>query len=96
MKQFLKVIFNIFRFFCRFIFFVLLYLIIYLIKFLTYEPGKKNTITPRKARRIRMLSSLKLWFFNTVPEEMLSFLGIKKYKFYINTHLKDGLQLCFK
>lgn len=93
MKKILKIIYNIIRGVCRLVFRLVTILIVLLLKLATYEPGKKDEITPRKARRIRALSKLKLWFFNTMPDCIVSFLGYSNYKIYINEHLKNGLQL---
>ena len=93
MNAFYKVIFNIFRGFVRFAFYASIISIIFFIKVLSYEPGKNKEITPRKARRIRAFSSLKLFYFENVPECINKFLGLENYKNHINTHLKNGLQL---
>ena len=95
MKKLAKIIFNIFRGVCRVTGFFLITIAILLIKALTFEPGTNRQITPRKARRIRFLSKVKLIFFNTVPDQVLSFLGILSYKEKINL-LKDGLQLRYQ
>ena len=89
----LKILINIFKGLCRVIIHFVALIIIQLIKLVTYEPGTKNQITVRKARRIRALSKFKLFFFNLFPEGFYKFIGYGGYKNYINTHLRNGLQL---
>jgi len=97
MSGFLKVIYNIVRGLCRFPVWLITVTIIQIIYFVTYEPGTKRQITPRKARRIRVLSKFKLFVYNTIPEPIMRFLYRNQtYKNYINTHLKNGLQLRYE
>ena len=93
MKEILKVPYNIIRGITRFAFYIVLVIVIKTIYLITYEPGTKNKITVRKAKRIRALSKFKLFAFNHLPEEVTKFLGIENYKQKFNYHLKNGLQL---
>lgn len=94
MKTVLKVIYNIVRGLFRFVFYFVFILLAKIIKLLTYEKGKEKQITVRKAKRIRFFSKIKLVFYNIIPECISKFMGFNDYKKYINTHLKNGLQLC--
>ena len=93
MKSVLKVLYNCIRGVFKLALCLIVVTIFRLIKIFTYEPGTNGMITPRKARRIRALSRFKLFIFNTVPEPVLAFFDKLQYKEYINTHLKNGLQL---
>jgi hypothetical protein len=42
---------------------ILLFIVCWLIYAVTYERGKNGILTVRKARRIRALTKLKLWFY---------------------------------
>ena len=94
MKTFLRVIYNITRGLCRFFAFILLMIVVYVIKLLTLEPGKSKQITVRKARRIRTLSKIKNFIINSIPQNIIEFLGLDNYKNYFNMHIRNGLQLC--
>ena len=89
----IEVPFNIIRGFVRLAFNFIIFITVQLIRLFTYEPGKKRVITVRKARRIRTLTNLKLWFFNTMPDSVTNYLGKKYYKEYLFSHLGYGLQL---
>lgn len=96
MKGFLKVIYNIFRGLCRAAIKLPVTIIFLLIWLVTLEPGTNDRLTVRKAKRIRALSKFKLFVFNLFPEGFFKFIGYGGYKNYINSHLKNGLQLCSK
>lgn len=93
LKEIYKILYNIIRGLCRFSIRLIILLFVWTIFLITYEPNKKKTITVRKARRIRILSKFKIFALNLMPDCMASFLGFEKYKNYLNTHLKNGLQL---
>lgn len=93
MKGVLKVIYNIVRGLVRIFIGLVVILIAKLIYFFTFEPGKKHQVTERKARRIRALSKFKIFILNILPAGLLSFLGLKNYRDYLNEHLRYGLQL---
>lgn len=93
MKSVLKVIYNIVRGLCRYSIYLVFIIIARIIKFLTFEKGKEKQITVRKAKRIRFFSKIKLVFHNILPDFISKFLGFYNYKNYINTHLRNGLQL---
>ena len=96
MKKFFTVIYNIIRGITRVIAWFALVIVTMLIKLFTLEPGTKGRLTKRKARRIRALAKVKLFYFNNVPDGVHNFLGIKLYKDYLNEHLGNGVQLCFE
>ena len=96
MKQFFKVIFNILKGLTRILFWAVLVVVTAIIKFATYEPGKKGYLTKRKAKRIRLLTSFKIWLLNTLPVSVNKFLGLENYKLYLNKHLGNGMQLRYE
>ena len=89
----MKVIYNIFRGVVRFVVWIFTVLLANLIYLLTIEPGTKNKITPRKARRIRAMSKVKHSLLNFLPVSVNKFIGTETYRNYLNEHLADGLQL---
>lgn len=93
MSGVVKVFYNIIRGFTRLFSFIILFLGVKIIKTITYEPGKKKEITVRKAKRIRLLSKVKNFVINSLPQSIISFLGWETYKDYFNKHLRNGLQL---
>lgn len=94
MIKVLEVPYNIVRGLIRFAFNIIVYFFALLIYLFTYEPHKKNCITTRKAKRIRVLTKLKVWFFNVVPDSVIRYLGKQDYKDYLFSHLNHGVQLC--
>lgn len=93
MSGILKVIYNIIRGVTRLCLFFIVMMCQGVIYFVTFEPGTKDRLTVRKAKRIRLLSKLKVWFLNVLPEPVSKFIGVEDYKIYLNQHLKNGLQL---
>ena len=96
MKQFFKVIFNIFKGLTRILFWAVLVIVTAIIRLVTYEPGTKGYLTKRKAKRIRLLTRFKMWFLNTLPVSVNKFLGLENYKLYLNKHLGNGMQLRYE
>lgn len=96
MKKFFTVIYNIIRGITKVIAWAFIISTTWLIWLITLEPGTKGHLTKRKARRIRALTKVKLFYFNNVPDSVHKFLGIKLYKEYLNEHLGNGVQLCFE
>ena len=96
MKKFLKVIYNIFRGVARTVFYLFILILQGIIFALTYERGTIKKITPRKARRIRLLSKIKMFLLNLSPTFLTKFLGIEYYRDYLNEHIGNGVQLCIK
>ena len=96
MTGILKVFHNIIRGFVRLAFRIPIAVTCLLIKAVTYEPGKSNVITERKAARIRALSKFKIFVLNAFPDPVNRYLGLDGYKIYLNEHLKDGLQLRYE
>ena len=96
MKQFLKVIFNVFKGLSRTVALFVFMIICTAIKVFTYEPGTKYQLTKRKAKRIRLLTKLKLFVFNHVPNGVSKFFGVEEYKDYLNKHLGNGMQLRYE
>lgn len=96
MKKFLKVIYNIIRGITRVVAWVALIITTKTISLFTLEPGTKGHLTKRKAKRIRALTKVKLFYFNNVPDCVHKFLGINFYKDYLNKHLGNGVQLCYE
>ena len=90
---FLKMIHNIVRGLVRLVFQIPVLLIQALIYLITFEPGTKKRVTVRKARRIRLLTKVKMGFFNMLPTPVSEYLGVEEYKKYLNSHLSHGLQL---
>ncbi len=88
-----KVIYNIVRGVTRLCLLFILMICQAVIYLVTFEPGTKDRLTVRKAKRIRLLSRLKVWFLNVLPEPVSKFIGVEDYKIYLNQHLKNGLQL---
>lgn len=96
MRGVFKVIYNIIRGLVRFAFRICVALTCILIKVVTFEPGSKEEITVRKAKRIRALSRFKMFALNSLPDPVNRFLGLYNYKNYLNEHLRDGLQLRYE
>lgn len=61
-------------------------IICFLIYIFTYEPNKKHILTIRKAKRIRVLTKFKLWYFNHF-KHLTIFLGDYDYFKYLDKHL---------
>ena len=96
MRKFLKVIYNIIRGITRTIFYLFILLLQGIIFALTYEKDTKKKITPRKARRIRLLSKIKMFLLNLFPTFLVKFLGVEYYRNYLNEHIGNGVQLCYE
>ena len=96
MTGFFKVIYNIVRGLARFVFNLFIAISCFFIKIVTFEPNSKDTLTVRKARRIRALSRFKVFVLNVFPDPVNRFLGLYNYKIYLNEHLRDGLQLRYE
>ena len=54
---------DVFRYFVIMITEIIVYIICQIIRLVTYEKGKRNVLTKRKAWRIRILTKFKLWFY---------------------------------
>lgn len=91
MNGVVKVFYNIIRGFVRLAFRIPIFIAQALIYAATFEPGKVRVLTPRKARRIRALTKLKLWFLNSLPTFIAKYLGVEEYKEYLNLHLSHVL-----
>ena len=87
------VIHNIVRGFVRFAFYILFVAVKFLIYLICGGWHDRKHITVTKAKRIRFLTKIKLWFLNSVPEWVIRYLGIGGYKNYLNSHLNHGMQL---
>ncbi len=96
MRGVFKVIYNIIRGLVRLVFNVCVIISCLIIRVVTFEPGSKETITVRKAKRIRALSKFKMFALNSLPDPVNRFLGLYDYKNYLNEHLRDGLQLRYE
>ena len=96
MRKFLKVIYNIIRGITRTVFYLFILILQGIIFVLTYERGTIKKITPRKARRIRLLSKIKIFLLNLSPTFLVRFLGVEHYREYLNKHIGNGVQLCIK
>lgn len=90
---FLRIIHNIIRGLVRLAFRLPIFIVQALIYVVTFEPGKRKMLTVRKAKRIRALTKLKMWFFNSLPTPVSKYLGVECYKNYLNSHLSHGMQL---
>lgn len=80
----------IFRLIMSTIFRAVLYVMISIIYFLTYEPHSDCVVTERKVRRIRELTRFKLWFYRHFPKLCEIFL-IDDYMKGLDNKFKHGV-----
>lgn len=90
MKKFLIVLYKFIRGIFRFVYLCIIGIICRIIYAVTYEKGKEKKITPKKAKRIRILTNFKLMMFKNFPH-LIKFLGEAEYLTYLKNKLNYGV-----